>query len=111
MRRRARRSVQPLDGMDTPSHHPNGEPCLAGKRKVPRGFNACCERFDLATRACTFDIRFEWWPKSAAWVVRLADGGSSGLEMSFCPYCGTQLNSSALSKRKRVSVGRRARKK
>jgi hypothetical protein len=85
--------------METQSHHPGGEPCLAGKRKVPRGFAACCARFDRATQACAFDIRFEWWPRSKSWVVRIADGGSSGIEFSFCPYCGVNLNRAAAGKR------------
>lgn len=90
------------DDMNAKSHHPGGEPCLAGKRKVPRAFSACCSRFDDATQACIFDIRFECWPRSKSWVVRVADGGSSGLELSFCPFCGENLNSAATIKRKRL---------
>jgi len=78
--------------MDTQSHHSGGEICLAGTRKVPRGFDPCCARFDLATKACVFDIRFEWWPKTNSWVVRVADGGSSGIDIAFCPYCGTKVS-------------------
>src|SRR5687767_12269707 len=91
--------------MDAKSHHPGGEPCLAGERKVPRGFSACCSRFDHATQACTYDIRFEWWARSKSWVVRAADGGSSGLKVSYCPFCGEQLSRIATAKRKAKSVG------
>jgi hypothetical protein len=50
--------------------------------------------------ACVFDIRFEWWPKTKQWVIRIADGGSSGLKMSFCPYCGTALATQLVGKRR-----------
>jgi len=71
--------------------HDDGTPCLEGTRQVPRGFQPCCDRFGASTTACVFDIRFEWWPKTKQWVIRIADGGSSGLKMSFCPYCGTAM--------------------
>jgi hypothetical protein len=98
--------------MDTKAHHAGVEPCLAGERKVPRGFSACCSRFDHATQACTFDTRFEWWPRSKSWVVRVADGGSSGIEISFCPFCGAKLGrtSAAKGKTKRADVRRHKRK-
>jgi len=104
MQQRALRSAQPLDDMDEKSHHPSGELCLAGERKVPRGFSACCSRFDHATQACIYDIRFEWWPRSKSWVVRVADGGSSGIELTFCPFCGENLSYTAAVKRKAKSV-------
>jgi hypothetical protein len=66
--------------------------CLDGIRSpVPAGYRACCEAFDRHLEASVFDIRFEWWPKSKKWVIRVADGGSSGLTIRFCPYCGTKL--------------------
>ena len=107
----ARRSAQSPGDIGASSHHPNGELCLAGTRKVPRGFIPCCERFDQSTLACTVDIRFEWWSKSASWVVRIADGGSSGQEVAFCPYCGVTLARHAASKRRRASAGRRSLRK
>jgi hypothetical protein len=97
--------------MDTQSHHAGGEQCLAGTRKVPRGFKACCERFDLSTSACIFDIRFEWWSKRRSWVVRVADGGSSGNGIAFCPYCGAKLSGTATGKARIPSGRLPARKK
>jgi hypothetical protein len=74
--------------------HAHGTHCAEGTRSVPRGFVACCERFNYATQACEFDIRFEWWPKAKSWFVRIPDGGSGGLEIGFCPFCGAGLTSS-----------------
>ena len=78
--------------------HADGTPCLEGTQKIPRGFKPCCETFEAGTKACEFDIRFEWWSKPKYWVIRVPDGGSSGLEISYCPYCGSSLNRSAKRK-------------
>jgi hypothetical protein len=72
--------------------HIDGSVCLEGVRSsIPRGYKVCCEVFERCLFACVYDIRFEWWPKSKIWVIRVADGGSSGLVMNFCPYCGAAL--------------------
>jgi hypothetical protein len=71
--------------------HADGSRCREGTQKVPRDFRACCERFSAQTSACEFDVRFEWWPKRKSWVICIPDGGESGLEISFCPYCGSDL--------------------
>jgi hypothetical protein len=72
--------------------HADGTPCLEGTQKVPRNYEPCCEIFDAGTKACEFDIRFEWWAKLKHWVIRIPDGGSAGMEIAYCPYCGTKLS-------------------
>lgn len=75
---------------------------------MPRGFSPCCKGFDAATKNCEFDIRFEWWSKSKIWVVRVPDGGSSGIRMNFCPYCGKALGPNPSLPPTRPRVGRAA---
>ncbi|WP_426197733.1 DUF6980 family protein [Massilia sp. DWR3-1-1] len=71
--------------------HADGTECDAGTQKVPKHYQPCCERFAQGTLNCEFDIRFEWWAKSKRWIVRIPDGGSSGMDIAFCPFCGTEL--------------------
>lgn len=73
------------------STHVDGTHCEAGTQKIPKDYQPCCGRFGQGTLNCEFDIRFEWWARSKSWVVRIPDGGSSGMDISFCPYCGTKL--------------------
>ena len=94
----AGRSTESLDVMQKQTHA-DGTPCVEGTQNVPRGFIPCCESFEAGTKACEFDIRFEWWPKSKHWVIRVPDGGTSGLEISYCPYCGGNLSERAKRKR------------
>jgi hypothetical protein len=85
------RSTQSLDVMKKAKHE-DGTPCPEGSRKVPRGFGACCEVFEGHTTSCYFDIRYEWWAKERTWVTVIPDGaGGGGIEMFFCPHCGTRL--------------------
>ena len=83
--------------------HADGTPCLDGIPSVPRGFKPCCEAFGERTHACVFDIRFEWWSRTKTWVIRVADGGSSGLGIASCPFCSTKIKGVRGSR----SVGRR----
>jgi len=81
---------QPMQSMKH-SVHADGSPCVAGTQTIPKNYQPCCKRFAQGTLNCEFDIRFEWWATNNTWVVRLPDGGSSGMDISFCPYCGTKL--------------------
>ncbi|ORA22589.1 hypothetical protein [Mycobacterium aquaticum] len=73
---------------ESPRLHADGTECLDGARRVPKTYQPCCDAFDRRTASCVNDIRFEWWPSSRHWVVIVPDGGSSGLHLSFCPFCG-----------------------
>jgi hypothetical protein len=76
--------------------HGDGTPCLEGIRRVPRGFEACCEVFENHTSSCTFDVRYEWWGRSRTWVTLIdASAGGGGVEIRFCPHCGASLSNLA----------------
>jgi len=67
--------------------------CLEGTKKVPRGFKGCCETFAGHTTTCTFDIRYEWWPKLKTWVIVIDESaGGGGITIGYCPHCGKKLN-------------------
>ncbi len=36
-----------------------------------------------------------WWPKFHEYLISVHDGGSSGILIRFCPWCGTQLPESS----------------
>jgi hypothetical protein len=75
--------------------HTDGSICLEGTRRVPKPYTACCEAFDSRTVACTFDIRYEWWPKLKTWVVPISDAsGGGGVAINHCPHCGMKLKGS-----------------
>ena len=71
--------------------HADGTVCMEGSQVVPDGFVACCDRFLNSTTACSVDVRFEWWERHDGWYVIIADGGHSGLNFQFCPFCGSRL--------------------
>lgn len=74
-----------------PLVHDDGSVCLEGTRRVPARYKPCCRAFDRLTTNCKFDIRAEWWAGRRKWYVLLCDGGSSGLELNYCPFCGKKL--------------------
>lgn len=39
------------------------------------------------------DLPLVYWPKFREIVIRVLDGGSSGIEIHFCPFCGSSLPS------------------
>jgi hypothetical protein len=70
--------------------HTDGSPCLEGSSKVPEGWQPCCEVFDDHTRACVYDVRYEW--RSTGWVTAISSSaGGGGITMNFCPHCGASL--------------------
>ena len=76
--------------------HLDGSICPEGTRIVPRGFKACCEAFDWRTRACFFDIRYEWWSGQRNWFVLISpEGGGGGIAIAHCPHCGARLQGGA----------------
>ena len=74
------------------TQHADGTICPEGKRRVRRGFIACCEFFSDHTTSCYYDVRFEWWAKSKNWVIIIPEiAGGGGISISFCPNCGSKL--------------------
>jgi len=44
------------------------------------------------TQSRVYDVRYEWWSKTRAWVVLISDAaGGGGIAISFCPHCGAAL--------------------
>jgi hypothetical protein len=81
-----------MAGRATLKLHPDGTACPEGTRRVPRGWSACCAFFEGHTRTCYFDIRYEWWSRNKSWFVIIApEAGGGGIEISFCPHCGSKL--------------------
>ena len=80
--------------------HLDGSLCPAGTQRLPARFSACCESFEQHTLDCTFDIRYEWWPKKRNWFVLIADSaGGGGIAIAHCPHCGAKLSGGKLSGR------------
>ena len=80
--------------MNTSRIHADGSPCLEGTGSVPKDFVACCADVEARTTACVFDLRFEFWPRKNAWFIPLdPEVGGGGIEIAFCPHCGTRLGS------------------
>ena len=72
--------------------HSDGTTCNEGTSSVPEGYTPCCGTFEAHTRACEFDIRYEWWAKDSKWVIAIADtAGGGGIEIGYCPHCGMRL--------------------
>jgi hypothetical protein len=45
---------------------------------VPSGFRACCAECAGHVNTCDLDIRYEWWPRSAEWVISIAESAGGG---------------------------------
>lgn len=72
--------------------HADGSPCPEGTTRLPRTAKVCCAEFAARTRACYFDIRYEWWPRPRGWFTIIPpDAGGGGVAMNFCPHCGQRL--------------------
>jgi hypothetical protein len=72
--------------------HADGSICPEGTTRHPRPYRPCCEEFDHRTRACFFDIRYEWWPAYRGWFTLInPTAGGGGIAMNFCPHCGKRL--------------------
>jgi hypothetical protein len=77
--------------LTTPVKHPDGSECLAGTQRVPRDYAPCCEVFEDHTRACVFDVRYEW-SESHGWMTAISSlAGGGGITISHCPHCGMRL--------------------
>jgi hypothetical protein len=84
-------------------NHPDGSRCRKGKQVVPSIFTPCCPEFQDHTMCCEYDIRYEWWRKSNRWVIVISDyAGGGGIEIHFCPHCGTPLPSDNKGVRNRI---------
>jgi hypothetical protein len=58
---------------------------------LPRGWQPCCSVFEDHTKACYFDVRYEW-SSQHGWMNLIApSAGGGGIVMSFCPHCGIKL--------------------
>jgi hypothetical protein len=51
--------------------------------------NYCCDRMRLAVEGDDIPIRYT--PKFREFDVQVLDGGTSGIELLFCPWCGFRL--------------------
>lgn len=72
--------------------HADGSPCLEGTKSVPKKYEPCCELFNSHTSTCVHDIRYEWWGKRKIWVIAISEeSGGGGIEIKFCPHCGSKL--------------------
>ncbi len=72
--------------------HADGTECKEGTRSVPDGWIPCCEAFAGHVDTCDFDIRYEYWRSRDGWFVAIAESaGGGGIEISYCPHCGTEL--------------------
>lgn len=59
---------------------------------MPPRFKACCAAFNAHTTTCELDVRYEWWSKARRWFIAIAEvAGGGGIEMAFCPHCGSRL--------------------
>src|SRR6058998_1346514 len=78
--------------------HDDGTVCREGTKRVPPRFRACCEVFQAHTATCELDVRYEWWPKARRWFIAISDAaGGGGIEIDFCPHCGSRLQQRASS--------------
>lgn len=76
--------------------HADGTLCPEGTALLPSRFRACCAFFEAHTRACYFDLRFEWWAKARGWFVTIApQAGGGGVAIHYCPNCGSALTAKA----------------
>lgn len=77
------------------AEHSDGSPCLDGVVAVPPGYTPCCPVFEQHTRLCVYDVRYQW-SASTGWVIAIAESaGGGGVQIAFCPHCGTELGSGA----------------
>jgi hypothetical protein len=74
------------------SPHADGTTCLEGTRSVPESWTPCCETFAAHVDTCAYDIRYEFWPRRSEWFIAIAaSAGGGGIQIAWCPHCGTKL--------------------
>lgn len=74
------------------STHSDGSPCPEGTQCLHEGELICCDLFRQHTLACYYDIRYEYWPGLSGWFIIIApEAGGGGIEIKYCPHCGTKL--------------------
>jgi hypothetical protein len=63
--------------------------------------NECCKKMEHDLKAtCDIhafrkdcpDMLVDYHKSSGSYVLMIHDGGSSGITISYCPWCGTKLN-------------------
>lgn len=52
----------------------------------------CCDRMAYAVENEEVPVRYT--PRFREFDVRVLDGGTSGIELTYCPWCGTTLPAS-----------------
>lgn len=73
--------------------HLDGSVCPEGTERLPSRYRACCPAFAQRTRACTFDVRYEWWRTLRHWFVVIAESaGGGGIAIAHCPHGGAKLS-------------------
>jgi hypothetical protein len=55
--------------------YPEGTPALS------RRFMTCRDIFEMHTRSCYDDIRYEWWPKEKAWFMIISPAAGGGIQI------------------------------
>jgi hypothetical protein len=72
--------------------HIDGSLCPEGMQRLPENGRLCCNAFEARTRACYFDIRYEYWSGMKGWFVIIPpDAGGGGIAINHCPHCGARL--------------------
>ena len=72
--------------------HIDGSPCPEGEQRLAPDGALCCAAFEARTRACYFDIRYEYWVSQGGWFIIIQpDAGGGGVAINNCPHCGARL--------------------
>ena len=91
--------ADPSDNAFVPTHA-DGSPCPEGTQRLPENGKLCCDAFEARTKACYFDIRYEYWPTLEGWfIVIQPDAGGGGVAINHCPHCGAKLQGQVLEGR------------
>jgi hypothetical protein len=72
--------------------HPDDTECREGTRSVPDGWLPCCEVFAGHVETCAYDLRYEFRTQANHWFVAIPESaGGGGVEIGWCPHCGSFL--------------------
>jgi len=70
-------------------HGMTGDECLEGTQQVPKDWKPCCEGLERSTKSCQYEVRISYFGDK--WGMPVLDGGSSFIEIKYCPFCGMNL--------------------
>lgn len=63
--------------------------CLEGIQQVPKNWKPCCESLEARSKACQYEARISYFKDK--WGIPVLDGGSSFIQIKYCPFCGEKL--------------------